>query len=122
MTKNRECSICARQSIDALVRHPIVNAPVCRDCYDAVCKEIDHYAEEEIKKASANEVTCTDTLDNTHDYCGWCLLGGDLYVCDHCPHTFCRSCLEKISLDFFDSVLNADTWKCLVCDPSPMER
>ena len=51
--------------------------------------------------------------------CRWCSEGGQIYLCDFCPHAFCSKCLRwNLGRKYLKMVEEEEKWKCLICDPS----
>jgi len=102
------CTACSKQTPvirHKIKRHPTLNCSVCRRCYQ-------FYFDGEFEKDE----------DGTEVHCQWCAEGGNVLMCDDCPHVFCRSCLKRnLGQDRMKEIEKADNWKCLVCNPKPVE-
>jgi hypothetical protein len=48
----------------------------------------------------------------------WCAEGGELILCDKCPSSFCKRCLQRnLGRKFVSEITSTEEWKCLACDP-----
>ena len=51
----------------------------------------------------------------------WCSEGGQIYLCDFCPHAFCSKCLRwNLGRKYLKKVEDDEKWKCLICDASDL--
>ena len=96
------CTICQRQLFYREVRrHPALGVVICKSC-------LNFYGDGEWKKDD----------DGCDEFCRWCAQGGDILLCDKCPNSFCKRCLQRhLGRKQLAIIQNAEEWKCLVCDP-----
>ena len=69
-------------------------------------------------------VQCIDLYAYLHTYAcisRWCSEGGQIYLCDFCPHAFCNKCLRwNLGRKYLKKVEDEEKWKCLLCDGSDL--
>lgn len=57
--------------------------------------------------------------EGNDEFCRWCSEGGQIYLCDFCPHAFCNKCLRwNLGRKYLKKIEDEEKWKCLKCDPS----
>ncbi|KAF8563848.1 hypothetical protein P879_08363 [Paragonimus westermani] len=105
-----KCTVCATRlhlSGSPLRMHPALKVIVCKRCKR-------FYTDQNFVQDSSGK----------DENCRWCADGGDLICCDACPNAFCKRCIKRnlgrSALYNIESLEDTDTWKCLVCDPSPI--
>ncbi|KAF7255954.1 hypothetical protein EG68_07371 [Paragonimus skrjabini miyazakii] len=105
-----KCTVCATRlhlSGSPLRMHPALKVIVCKRCKR-------FYTDQNFVQDSSGK----------DENCRWCADGGDLICCDVCPNAFCKRCIKRnlgrSALYNIESLEDTDTWKCLVCDPSPI--
>ncbi|KAF5400000.1 hypothetical protein PHET_06557 [Paragonimus heterotremus] len=105
-----KCTVCATRlhlSGSPLRMHPALKVIVCKRCRR-------FYMDQNFVQDSSGK----------DENCRWCADGGDLICCDVCPNAFCKRCIKRnlgrSALYNIESLEDTDTWKCLVCDPSPI--
>jgi hypothetical protein len=55
-------------------------------------------------------------------YCRWCGSGGKLFLCSTCDRAFCQRCVRShLGAAALKSIKANDAWRCLACDPAPLE-
>ncbi|GFG39285.1 hypothetical protein Cfor_02210, partial [Coptotermes formosanus] len=103
------CTVCSCSLQAALLKgrnlyhHPVLKVLMCKQC-------VDFYGDGNF---SADE-------DGSDKYCRWCGQGGMLYCCSLCCCAFCKSCIKR---NLGRSVLvdiEAEDWKCFVCNGEPL--
>ena len=55
--------------------------------------------------------------------CRWCSEGGQIFLCDFCPHAFCSKCMRcNLGRKYLKKIEEDEKWKCLICDPSYLKE
>lgn len=111
--KNRPTTTCTQcgKSIVSYVdakKHPLLKTLICSPCFASyeLVGDLTKYSKGVDK-------------DGKHNYCSWCMDGGDLLLCcdNVCHNGFCKSCIERnLGSTALDKIYDADTWYCFVCD------
>jgi len=109
--KQVKCTVCNEQlnhtHVGQIQRHPALGVVMCNDCRKKYSKVIWDKKSEE---------------DGNDDSCRWCTEGEDLFLCDECPSSFCHKCIKwNLGRKFVKQINDAEKWKCLLCDPSPLK-
>ena len=68
---------------NGVYRHPLLAVCICKACNN-------YYSDGEWAKDE----------DGADVFCRWCGQGGDLMLCDKCPHAFCKKCLQVTNFIF----------------------
>lgn len=105
MKNYRYCTGCNRTGLEIKV-HPLLdNVPICELCLDS-------YHDGEFIVVDGNEL-----------YCRWCGDGGEMFMCDNCPKSFCKACiLRNFGTHEFHRISKLeDKWCCYICSPQPIQ-
>ncbi|RXG51342.1 Transcriptional regulator ATRX [Armadillidium vulgare] len=106
--KITQCTACFEQ-VNHTVKteiftHPVLGVLVCKKCFR-------FYGKGDFNKDP----------DGYDEYCRWCANGGDLLLCDHCTNGFCKKCIKRnLGRGAESEAINSKSWKCYVCDISPL--
>lgn len=105
--KNLNCTACFKQvtgdigSSHGICRHPGLGVGICKQC-----------------RTFYKDGNWQKDEDGYDIFCRWCAEGGELILCDKCPSSFCKRCLQRnLGRKFVSEITSTEEWKCLACDP-----
>ncbi len=105
-----KCTACCKQMNlrggNLATRHPRLGVAICQRCKD-------FYASGE----------WTRDEEGCDQFCRWCAQGGELLVCDKCPHAFCKRCLQRnLGRSYVTEANDAEEWACIMCEPKQIYK
>lgn len=100
------CTCCQKQVTNqdanqSAQRHPLLGVLICKPC-----------------KQFYSDGEWTKDEEGSFEYCRWCGNGGDLILCDKCPESYCKRCVQRnFGRKFLSSMSDSSEWACFICDP-----
>jgi hypothetical protein len=106
--KSIKCTVCNEyldfKAQSTCHRHPDLGVLMCSKC-----------------KSQYGKGGWDKDKEGNDEFCRWCSEGGQIYLCDFCPHAFCNKCLRwNLGRKYLKKVEDEEKWKCLICDGSDL--